>query len=146
MTDTQWLTIYKFLSAFLAGMALLMVICQTLMLWQKERTLRAAWFALMYFSLFVLFLFRSIELHLMAFALAYLFFGLTLVACNFYEWSDFVLFLRQKNALFLGVPDPTKTMTVTHSLDELASPDVHVALEGTAAVAETEKPVPAETV
>lgn len=125
----QWARLYEYLLPILTGLCLLMFVCRALMLWQKDLTPRMAWYASMYFSLFVLFLFRSLDSDVSLIAVTYLLLGVALVMCNYYEWGDFVIFLRKKNARFLGIPDPDKDGV--HTLEALTTDRDRISIEAT---------------
>lgn len=74
-----------------------MVIFRAVMLLQDKHTRRDVWFVLLFFSLFVLFLFRSLSLSIASISIAYIFLGLSLVVCDVYAVRDLVTFMRQKN-------------------------------------------------
>lgn len=137
----HWSSLYNYLPPFLTGVCLLMTICRALMLWQKARSAAAIWHMLVYFSLFVLFLFRSLELGIAEISLAYLLLSVVLVACNLYEWPNFVQFLRQKNAVFNGdfVPEVRTLEALTKA------PGNNITIEATPKVTPVE-PLPVEPV
>lgn len=93
--------VYRYVLFALTGLLILMSFCRLTMLWQKSHTPRDIWFTIFFITFSVVAASRSYTSSLAVIVTTYVVLVIVLAICNWYEWSESISFLREKNVLFL---------------------------------------------